>query len=89
VSDGLIDFGRGEIVPMAELTEELIALVEEDAGILRCYRELEHSREIVANGNATTRQRAVAAGAKAAGKDGDGQEQAVVSHLVEAFHDGL
>jgi carboxylate-amine ligase len=89
VSDGLIDFGRGEIVPMAELTEELIALVEEDAGILRCYRELEHSREIVANGNATTRQRAVAAGAKAAGKDGDGQMQAVVSHLVEAFHDGL
>jgi carboxylate-amine ligase len=89
VSDGLIDFGRGEIVPMAELTEELIALVEEDAGILRCHRELEHAREIVAQGNATTRQRAVVAEAKAAGKDADGQMQAVVSHLVEAFHEGL
>ncbi|MDP4992147.1 MAG: carboxylate-amine ligase [Marivita lacus] len=89
VSDGLIDFGRGEIVPMAELTDELIELVEEDAGILRCYRELEHARDFVSQGNASTRQRAVVAEAKAAGKDADGQMQAVVGHLVEAFHEGL
>lgn len=89
VSDGLIDFGRGEIVPMAELNDELIGLVLEDAETLRCVRELEHSREIVAQGNATTRQREVAAKAKSAGKDADGQMQAVVSHLVAAFHDGL
>lgn len=89
VSDGLIDFGRGEIVPMAELNDELIGLVLEDAETLRCVRELEHSREIVAQGNATTRQREVAAKAKSEGKYGDDQMQAVVSHLVAAFHDGL
>jgi carboxylate-amine ligase len=89
VSNGLIDFGRGEIVSMPDLTEELIELVEQDAGILRCLRELEHSRDIVNNGNGSTRQRAVAEAAKADGKDADGQMHAVVRHLVDAFHDGL
>jgi carboxylate-amine ligase len=89
VSDGLIDFGRGEIVPMAELIDELVDLIEEDAGILGCLTELENSRKVVSGGNGTTRQRAVAAAAKASGKDDHAQMQAVVAHLVDAFHAGL
>lgn len=89
VSDGLIDFGRGEIVPMDELMAELVALVEEDAGVLRCVQELERCKSIVADGNASTRQRAVVAEAKAHGKDQPDQMRAAVAHLVESFHDGL
>ncbi|MFP7570456.1 carboxylate-amine ligase [Marivita sp. S2033] len=89
VTDGLIDFGRGAIVPMAELVDEIIELIEEDAGILGCAREVDRARDIVANGNASTRQRAVLTSAKDAGEDQEGQMRAVVSHLVEAFHDGL
>ncbi|SHH13950.1 carboxylate-amine ligase [Marivita hallyeonensis] len=89
VSDGLIDFGRGAIVPMPELIDELIDLIEEDAGILRCLSELENSRAMVTSGNGTTRQRDVVEASKSAGKDQDTQMRDVVAHLVDAFHDGL
>ncbi|MCL3882864.1 carboxylate-amine ligase [Marivita sp. GX14005] len=89
VTDGLIDFGRGAIVPMDELVGEIIALVEEDAGILGCAREIERARDLVRKGNASIHQRAAHARAKEAGADAAGQMQAVVRHLVEAFHEGL
>lgn len=89
VSDGLIDFGRGEIVSMPDLMDELVGLVEEDAGVLGCLQEIENSLATATKGNATTRQRAIAAEAKAEGKDQDAQMRAVVAHLVDAFHDGL
>ncbi|MBV2361049.1 carboxylate-amine ligase [Thalassococcus sp. CAU 1522] len=86
VSEGLIDFGRKAVVPFAELAEELIALVEEDAGILRCLPELEHVREVVAKGNSAQRQRRIYH--DTAGSDDD-RMRAVVKHLVEDFHVGL
>jgi carboxylate-amine ligase len=86
VTEGLIDFGRGEIVPFDELVDELIGLIEEDAGILRCVRDVERAREIVAGGTSATRQRAVVAAALAEGKDHEAQMRAVVAHLVEEFH---
>ncbi|KUF11856.1 carboxylate-amine ligase [Pseudoponticoccus marisrubri] len=89
VSEGLIDFGRAEIVPMPELIEELVELVEEDAGILRCLPEIERAREIALEGNSTTRQRAALASAEQQGLDHDGRMRAVVRHLVEEFHADL
>ncbi len=89
VTEGLIDFGRGEIVPFHELVDELIALVEEDAGTLKCMRDIEQLRRIAADGTSSTRQREVLATAKADGKDHEGQMRAVVAHLVEEFHEGL
>ena len=89
VSEGLIDFGAGAIKPFPDLADELIALVEEDAGILRCTPELMRIAAIARNGTAATRQRRVAAQAQATGQDHAGQMRAVVAHLAEAFHDGL
>ncbi|MFZ5961437.1 carboxylate-amine ligase [Thalassococcus sp. BH17M4-6] len=89
VTEGLIDFGRHAIVPFAELVEELIEVIEEDAGILRCQTEVERAREIVANGTSATRQRAVAAKAKDSGADHEGQMRGVVSHLIDEFHADL
>ncbi len=89
VSEGLIDFGAGAIVPMTTLIDEIAELVAEDAGVLRCIAEVENARKIAFDGNATTRQRAAVAAAQQKGADQEGQMRAVVAHLVEAFHDGL
>ncbi|KMK67420.1 carboxylate-amine ligase [Puniceibacterium sp. IMCC21224] len=89
VTEGLIDFGAGAIVPFSDLAHELIALVEEDAGILRCNRELERMQGVVAQGTSSSRQRAVQTVATEAGQDREGQMRAVVAHLVEEFHADL
>ena len=89
VTEGLIDFGRGEIVPFNELIDELLVLVEEDAGTLKCQQEVDHLRRIVANGTSATRQRKVLAAAKAEGQSHEDQMRAVVAHLVEEFHADL
>ena len=44
--EGLIDFGRGEIVPYADLLEEIISLCAPSAEILNCREELLAAREI-------------------------------------------
>ncbi|WP_417523958.1 carboxylate-amine ligase [Marinovum sp.] len=89
IEEGLIDFGRGEIVPMAELTEELIDLLAEDAEALDCTREVAHMRTILDRGTSSIRQRAVKAAAEAAGADRDAQMRAVVSHLIEEYQADL
>ena len=85
-SKGLIDFGRGEIVPFQELFDELLDLVEEDAGILQCTTALEGLRPIVTDGTSSDRQRAAYGGAS-----GDHSEKmnAVVDHLIEEFSKDL
>ena len=85
VNGGLIDFGRGEIVSLEKLTNELQELVEEDASILRCSEELARTREIAANGTSSDRQRGVYAGRRELGDDHDTALVAVVQHLIEEF----
>ena len=53
---GLLDLGRQRIVPFAELLEELIELVREDAQALGCVAEIEGLREILARGTSAHRQ---------------------------------
>ncbi|MBS0124410.1 carboxylate-amine ligase [Thetidibacter halocola] len=88
-SEGLIDYGRGAIVPMPELVDELTQLIEEDAGILRCLPQLDRARAIARDGNSATRQRAALAEAQRKGAGHEGQMRAVVAHLVEEFHADL
>ncbi len=89
VSGGLIDFGRGEIVDVSELLEELIELLTEDADALLCFDELVDLREIIERGTSSERQRAVRDAAQEAGADRDGQMEAVVRHLIEEYHADL
>ncbi len=88
VSEGLIDFGRGEVVPMVELAEELIGLVEEDAGALGCVDEIQRLR-VLAVETSADRQRAVYTGTRAAGGSVDAAMRSVVEHLVQEFHTDL
>ncbi len=85
MGEGLIDFGRGEVVPFADLLEELIDLVAEDAEFLGCSAEVEAARDILIRGNSSQRQRAVHAAEMK--KTGDkGRAMASVIHsLIEEF----
>jgi carboxylate-amine ligase len=89
VEAGLIDFGAGAIKPFSQLLDELIELVEEDATALGCLAELETLRDILVFGTSSSRQRAVAEAARAAGADKSAQLRAVVAHLIEEFHADL
>jgi len=86
---GLIDFGAREIVPFADLMEELTELLAEDAGVLRSLREVENARTIVQEGTAADRQRHVFEQAQADGQTREDALRAVVAHLVEEFHADL
>ncbi|MCK0167024.1 carboxylate-amine ligase [Jannaschia sp. S6380] len=87
--DGLIDFGRGEIVPMADLAEELLDLVAEDADALGGLPEARRAADIVARGTSAARQRAAHAKAREAGADDAEAMRAVVDHLAIEFREGL
>jgi len=89
VREGLIDFGRKELVPFEELLEEMIALVEADAAALGCLDELHAARDVIANGTSADRQRAVHARALADGKDFDGAARAVIHALIEEYNADL
>lgn len=68
MDEGLIDFGRGEVVPYPDLIDEIIEFVREDAEHFDCVAEIEHARTIVARGTSAhwqldTFHKAVAEGA--------------------------
>jgi carboxylate-amine ligase len=68
MDEGLIDFGRGEVVPYPDLIDEIIEFVREDAEHFGCVDEIEHARTIVARGTSAhwqleTFRKAVAEGA--------------------------
>ncbi len=79
---GLLDLGQQRIVPFAELLEELISLVREDAEVLGCVAEVERLREILVRGTSAHRQRQVHERAKADGATDDEALRAVVDWLV-------
>lgn len=56
VRGDLVDFGRGKLVPVHELIEELIGLLWVDAEELGCLSELQHLRTIHARGTSADRQ---------------------------------
>ena len=66
----LVDFGKRRLVPFADLMEELLVMVRDDAVALDCLAEVERVREIVRRGTSAERQLAVfaEAGGEAAGE---------------------
>ena len=87
-SGELIDFGRRASVPFAELVEELIALVGEEADRLGCRAEVERARMIAAEGTSADRQLAVFYAATEQGHNHEAALRAVVDHLVAETLEG-
>ena len=81
--EGLVDFGKGEIVPYAGLLEEMIELTREDAELLGCQAELESAREILDRGSSAHRQLAIYNEAVEAGAEKMEALRQVVDFLIE------
>ena len=56
VDRGMVDFGRGEIAPFADLMEELITILADDSKYFDCVGEIEHARTIISRGTSSHQQ---------------------------------
>ena len=86
---GLVDFGRGCIVPYADLIEEILTLVRPDATALDCLPEVEHARTIIARGTSAHRQIDCFRRALTDGADEPEALRAVVDMLVQDTLEGV
>ncbi|MEM7076930.1 MAG: carboxylate-amine ligase [Pseudomonadota bacterium] len=89
VREGLIDFGRGQIVSMTDLVDELLDLLEEDAAHFGSEAEVRGALDILASGTSATRQRQAFSEALGAGTSQNDAMRAVVRHLIEEYHADL
>ncbi len=87
--EGLVDFGKGAIIPFNELLEELLDLIAEDAEALSCADEVGHAHEIVRRGTSAHRQVAEFDRVKAAGGDDKDALGAVVEDLITETVSGV
>ena len=83
MDEGLIDFGRGEVVPYPDLIDEIIEFIREDAEHFGCVDEVEHARTIVARGTSAHWQLETFHKAVAEGADEHEALKRVVDMLVE------
>ena len=89
-NEGLVDFGIGRVVPYAELLEELLAMLREDAERLDCVAEIEHARDILKRGTSAHRQIEIFETVSGGDKDRHPEAlRAVVDWLIEEFTTGL
>ena len=86
---GLVDFGRGTLVPFPDLLEEIFELVAEDAAYFECVDELHHAREILARGTSAHWQVGTFRQAKAEGASNEEALHAVVDMLIKETLHGL
>jgi glutamate---cysteine ligase / carboxylate-amine ligase len=87
--EGLVDFGRREIVPYADLLEEILALTAEDAAHFGCAAEAAHARAILQRGTSAHAQRRVHDAALAAGASREEALAAIVDWLIAETVAGL
>jgi carboxylate-amine ligase len=68
-AEGLMDYGRGELMPFATLIDELLELLAKDADELGTAAELANAKDILVRGTSADRQVAVFNESLAAGAD--------------------
>jgi carboxylate-amine ligase len=83
IDQGLVDFGRGEVVPYPDLLDEILTLIHTDALALDCVDEVEHARTIVKRGTSAHRQIACYQSARNNGANDAEALRAVVDLLIE------
>ena len=81
--EGLVDFGRREIVPYRELLDEILNMVAEDADRLNCTEELRSARDILRRGNSARQQRECYSRSRADGRTHEEALCDVVDLLIE------
>jgi glutamate---cysteine ligase / carboxylate-amine ligase len=78
----LVDFGKGTLVSFADLIEEMIEVVAQDAVEFDVREEIRHARTILGEGTSAHRQIAAYQDAIAAGADESEALAAVVDELI-------
>jgi len=81
--EGLIDFGKGIIVPFEELLDEFIEISIEDAKILGCDKEVMDTKNILKRGTSAHRQLKTYESSIASGKNKDEALNDVVDMLIK------
>ncbi len=80
--EGLIDFGKGSIVPFEELLDEFIEISIEDAKVLGCDKEVMDAKNILKRGTSAHRQLKTYESSIAKGKNKDEALNDVVDMLI-------
>lgn len=89
LDQGMVDFGRGEIVPFPDLMEELLGILREDAEFFDCVNEIEHARNIISRGTSSHLQVEAYRAALQSGATREEALRQVVDELIEATEAGL
>ena len=87
--EGLIDFAKGEVVPFADLLEDILNLTGEDARALGCEEEIATVRDILTRGTSAHRQLKAYELAQASGKSEEDALKSVVDTLISDTAEGL
>ena len=88
-NEGLVDFTTAQVVPVADLVEEAVEMVHQDAEELGCTAELEHVLGIPRGGTSAHRQLSIYEKACAKGSDTHAALQAVVDWLIDETTNGI
>ncbi len=83
IDEGLLDFGRGDIVSFATLVEEILEILKEDAAHFNAVDELNRMHTILAEGTSAHRQIRAYKNALANGAEQEEALRAVVDLLIE------
>ena len=82
VGGTLFDFGKGALVPYAQLLDEIIERVREDVRHFGCEKEVAHAHTILKRGTSADRQLACAEHARKAGASEAEAMRAVVDQIL-------
>ena len=87
--EGLLDLAKGELASFADLLEEMLDLVREDAEAMGCTADIAHTRTILKRGTSAHRQVKVFDDARAHGATEREALVAVVDWLIRETANGL
>jgi carboxylate-amine ligase len=87
--EGLIDLAKGIVVPFADLIDDLLTLVAEDAVALGCEKELADVRRILSRGTSAHRQLKDYELERASGTSTEDSLRSVVDTLIDDTAEGL
>lgn len=87
--EGMIDLAKGEVIPFADLIEEMLSHVSEDASALGCEKELADVRSILLRGTSAHRQLKCYELERASGASPEESLKSVVDTLIADTGEGL
>jgi len=87
--EGLLDLGKGGVVPFEDLLDEILSLIWDDAKALGCTEEVGNARHILTRGTSAHRQLKHYELERAAGKSEQDSLRAVVDMLITDTAQGV